>query len=119
MSEAERPRRVAVLSRSFSNHPTLRSELLGHFPDTRFNDSGRTLAGSELIAFVAGYDGVVAALERLDADALNRMTDLRVLSKYGVGLDNVDLRRHRVSVSAWAGPRGSTAAPLPNLRSDR
>ncbi len=79
MSEAERPRRVAVLSRSFSNHPTLRSELLGHFPDTRFNDSGRTLAGSELIAFVAGYDGVVAALERLDADALNRMTDLRVL----------------------------------------
>lgn len=91
MTNDGRPRRVAVLSRSFSNHSVLRSELLEHYPDARFNDSGRTLAGRELIEFVAGYDGVVVALERIDAEALTQMTDLRVLSKYGVGLDNVDL----------------------------
>lgn len=86
-----RPNRVAVLSRSFSNHPVLRAELQAHYPDAKFNESGRTLSGEELIAFVAGYDGVVVALEKIGRDVLSRMSYLRVLSKYGVGLDNIDL----------------------------
>lgn len=85
------PERIAVLSRSFSRHPILREELLARFPGTKFNDAGRSLAGEELLDFVAGYDGLIVALERMDARALSAMTSLKVLSKYGVGLDNVDL----------------------------
>lgn len=86
------PSRVAVLSRSFSRNPILRSELQHHFPHAKFNDTGRTLADEELIEFTSGYDGLVVALERMDAAALARMPDLKVLSKYGVGLDNLDLK---------------------------
>jgi D-3-phosphoglycerate dehydrogenase len=91
MSTSEKPKRVAVLSRSFSRHPILRAELQARYPDAKFNDAGRTLADDELAEFVAGFDGVVVALERLNAAMLARMPDLRILSKYGVGLDNVDL----------------------------
>jgi D-3-phosphoglycerate dehydrogenase len=85
------PRQVAVLSRSFSAHPQLRSELLARCPGARFNDSGRTLAGDDLLQFLAGSDAAVVALEKLDASTLARLPDLRIIGKYGVGLDNVDL----------------------------
>ena len=89
---APRPRRVAVLSRSFSAHPVLRAELSSLYPDATFNQTGRTLGGHELLDFVAGHDGVVVALEKLDAQTLAEMKDVRVIGKYGVGLDNVHLK---------------------------
>ena len=100
-----RPTRVAVLSRSFSRHPILRRELQALYPDATFNDTGRTLAGDELIGFLKGHDAGVVALERIDDSLLAALPDLRVLSKYGVGLDNVDLRaaaRRGVAVG-WTG----------------
>jgi D-3-phosphoglycerate dehydrogenase len=84
-------RKVAVLSRSFSEHETLRGELLARFPGTQFNETGRTLAGDELVEFLQGRDAIVVALEKIDAALLARLPDLRIISKYGVGLDNVDL----------------------------
>jgi D-3-phosphoglycerate dehydrogenase len=56
-----------------------------------FNDSGRTLAGRELIDFVAPHDAAIVALERIDEGVLSALPNLRILAKYGVGLDNVDL----------------------------
>lgn len=88
----DRPKRVAVLSRSFSAHPILRAELSAEYPDVTFNETGKTLAGDELLAFVAGHDGVIVALEKLDAEALAKMKGVTIISKYGVGLDNVDLK---------------------------
>ncbi|MBO1075795.1 phosphoglycerate dehydrogenase [Roseomonas marmotae] len=85
------PRSVAVLSRSFSKHPVLRAELQAKYPQALFNDTGRTLAGEELIAFLRGHDAAVVALEKIDDATLAALPDLRIISKYGVGLDNVDL----------------------------
>lgn len=83
--------RVVVTSRSFSRHPVLRRELLERFPLTTFNDEGRSLIGDELVAFLLGYERAMTALERLDAGVLAALPDLRVVSKYGVGLDMLDL----------------------------
>ncbi len=97
--------RVAVLSRSFSRHPVLRGELARLHPDAAFNDTGRTLAGDELITFLEGRDAAIVALERVDGAVFDGVPGLRILSKYGVGLDNVDLRaaaRHGVKVG-WSG----------------
>lgn len=85
-----RPRRVAVASRSFSRHPILREELVAAYPEATFNESGRSLAGDALVDFLAGHDGAVIALERVDEALLARLPDLRVIGKYGVGLDKID-----------------------------
>lgn len=85
------PTRIAVLSRSFSRHPILRAELQARYPEASFNDTGRTLAGEELLGFLAGHDGAIVALEKMDAATLAAATDLKIIGKYGVGLDNVDL----------------------------
>lgn len=90
-SESIKPISVGVLSRSFSRHPTLRAELQALYPDAVFNDSDQTLSGPALIDFMQPHDSVVVALEKIDADLLGALPGLRIISKYGVGLDNVDL----------------------------
>ncbi|NQV83521.1 MAG: phosphoglycerate dehydrogenase [Rhodospirillales bacterium] len=82
---------VAVTSRSFSRNPVLRDELLERYPNTTFNDDGLKLAGDELVAFLKGHDRAITALETLDAKVFAELPELKVLSKYGVGFDMIDL----------------------------
>ena len=99
------PDAVAVASRSFSRNPILRAELLERFPRSRFNDVGPTvLSGDALVEFLRGHSRAITGLDVLDAAAFAALPELRVVSKYGVGLDMIDLdaaRRHGVSVR-WA-----------------
>lgn len=82
---------IAVASRSFSRNAALRAELLARYPDAIFSDADHILAGDELIEFLRGHDRAIVGLERIDADVLARVPELRVISKYGVGLDAVDV----------------------------
>ena len=83
--------RVCVASRSFSRHPLLRQELLARYPASTFNDAGASLADDELIDFLKGHDKAVIALERIDAAVLDAVPGLKVIAKYGVGFDKIDL----------------------------
>jgi phosphoglycerate dehydrogenase-like enzyme len=97
--------RVAVCSKSFSKNPILRDELLKVYPGAKFNDAGRELQGAELVEFLLGFDRVVIGLEKLDSGIFAQLPDLKLISKYGVGLDSIDfpaLRKHGVKLS-WTG----------------
>ena len=83
--------RVTVLSRSFSRHPVLRAELLARYPDASFNDAGVSLAGAKLIDALRGHEKAIVALEPISADLLDAVPELRVIAKYGVGFDKIDL----------------------------
>jgi phosphoglycerate dehydrogenase-like enzyme len=110
------PDAVAVASRSFSRNPTLRQELLDRFPESRFNDAGPTvLTGDALVDFLRGYSHAITGLDVLDADVFRALPELRVVSKYGVGLDMIDLdaaRRHGVSVRWTPGVNRQAVAEL-------
>jgi phosphoglycerate dehydrogenase-like enzyme len=87
--------KVAVCSRSFSRHPTLRAELLARFKNVKFNESGRHLEGDSLVEFLQGHDKAITALERIDDYVLSRLPQLRCIGKYGVGLDMIDMAAMR------------------------
>lgn len=99
------PSSVAVTSRSFSRHPQLRAELEKRYQNVTFNDVGASLKGEELARFLAGHERAIVALERIDAKLLARLPDLKVLSKFGVGLDSIDLQAldRRGVLLAWTG----------------
>jgi D-3-phosphoglycerate dehydrogenase len=82
---------VGVCSRSFSANPVLRTELLARYGRVRFNDTGKTLSGDALVEFLAGCDKAITALEKIDEPVLARLPDLKVIGKYGVGLDMIDM----------------------------
>jgi D-3-phosphoglycerate dehydrogenase len=82
---------IAVASRSFSVHPVLRAELLERYSDVRFNDEGSSLSGQSLVAFAKGRRKLITALETIDEAVLSGLPELEVISKYGVGIDMIDL----------------------------
>lgn len=55
------------------------------------NPYGRTLTAEEAAESIADVDGLIAGTEPLTADVLARARRLKVISRCGVGLDNVDL----------------------------
>ena len=97
---------VAVTSHSFSKNPALRRELLARYPRVSFNETGLPLMRrDDLIAMLRGHERAITGLEVLDAAVFDAVPELRVVSKYGVGLDMIDFaaaRRHGVSVR-WTG----------------
>ena len=82
---------VAIASRSFSKHPILRDEVLKRYPDAKFNNEGLSLNGKSLVSFLQGYEKAITALETIDEKLLSELPELKVIGKYGVGLDMLDL----------------------------
>jgi len=83
--------KVVVCSRSFSKNKILRNELLSKYQYVTFNDEGLKLNGDSLIKFLNGHDKAITALERVDDYILSKLPSLKVISKYGVGLDMIDM----------------------------
>jgi D-3-phosphoglycerate dehydrogenase len=83
--------KIAVCSRSFSANEILRSELLSKYENVTFNDKGVSLGGDSLVEFLKGHDKAITALEKIDDYVLSHLPQLKVIGKYGVGLDMIDL----------------------------
>ncbi len=58
--------------------------------DLVFNPYGRPLAGKELKELLHDCDGYIAGVDKIDAEALSDCPKLKVISRYGVGVDGVD-----------------------------
>ncbi len=86
-----REARVAVAALSFLRNDTLRAELAARYPHVTFGDATAPLAGESLIALLRGHDRAIVGLERVDGRLLDQLPELRVISKYGVGLDGIDV----------------------------
>ena len=55
------------------------------------NPYGRKLNKQEVISLSRGVQGIVAGTENLDRNVLLKLPGLKVISRCGVGLDNIDL----------------------------
>ena len=97
--------KIAVCSRSFSKNSSLCEELSRKYQNVSFNNTGTTLKGERLVEFLRGHTIAIVALERIDESLLSALPELKVISKYGVGLDMIDMeamRRHGKKLG-WKG----------------
>lgn len=86
------PNRVLVTPTTFGrSDPALKQALLEAVPDAVFNQLGRPLKSAEVRALLPGCDGYIAGLDVIDRAALEGADRLKVIARYGVGVDNVDL----------------------------
>ncbi len=83
--------KIAVSSKSFSKNQTLINELKTLTPHVKLNHATKKLTDDELVEFLSDVDGVILALEELNKEVIDKLPNLKVVSKFGVGLDNVDV----------------------------
>ena len=93
--------KIVVCSRSFSKNETLRSILVNNYKYVKFNDEGSSLEGDNLSIFLEGQNKAIVGLEKIDAKLLSSLPELKVISKYGVGTDSLDLmamQKHKIKL---------------------
>jgi len=96
---------IAVTSPSFSKNETLQKEIYSHFPNAKLNLEGKRFNQDELIEYIKDADGVIVGLEPINQEVLDSCPNLKIISKYGVGLNNIDLDacKERDIAIGWRG----------------
>ena len=66
------------------------------------NPVGGILNKDQMIEHTKDIDGIILGIDPMDADVLDTASQLKVISKYGVGTDNIDLeycKKHGIEVT--------------------
>ena len=107
--------KIAITSRSFSANKYLVDELRSRYTNITLNNSGKTLVGADLLEFLDGQNKVIVGLENFDKNLIDQLPELKVISKFGVGLNNIDLKsmkEHSISLGFQPGTNKQSVAEL-------
>jgi len=108
--------RVLVTPTSYANHdPTLRTKLEAEVGEVVYNTTGKPLSSSQLQELVRGFDGFIAGVDAIDRAVIDAADRLRVISRYGVGVDNVDLAAAREKGIVVTNTPGANSASVAEL----
>ncbi|MEI6288928.1 MAG: phosphoglycerate dehydrogenase [Chloroflexota bacterium] len=102
--------RVLVTPTSYGkNDARLKTELEAQVGEVIYNPTGKPLSSKDVASLIKGVDGYIAGLDVIDEEALKNADKLKVISRYGVGVDSVDLKA--------AAARGITVTNTPGANS--
>lgn len=105
-------RKIAITTSSFSkydNHPLNILREKGF--EMILNPYGRKLNKAEIVELCKNVVGIIAGTEPLDASVLKELPHLKIISRCGTGLDNVDLdAAEQLDIKVFNTPDGPTLA---------
>lgn len=86
------------------------------FAEVIYNDLGVPLKGEEILTRLEGCDAYIAGLDYIDAEVIEKMPKcVKVISRYGVGVDRVDLaaaRKRGIPVTNTPGANSTAVCEL-------
>jgi D-3-phosphoglycerate dehydrogenase len=83
--------KVVVTPPAFCKSEHLKSILSSLFPNTVYSEKNNYLSESELIGFLKDADAAIIGRDSITKATLEALPQLKIISKYGVGLDNLDI----------------------------
>ncbi len=90
--------------------------LLEEHAETSYNELGRPLQGDEIISRLNGADAYLAGLDYITADVVEKMPDsVKVISRYGTGVDRVDIsacEKRSIAVTNTPGANATAVCEL-------
>ena len=85
--------RVLVTPTSYAKYdPTLKTRLEEEVGEVIYNPSNHPLPVELLIDLIQDVDGYIAGLDEVTNDVLAIANKLKVIARYGVGVDNINLK---------------------------
>ena len=106
---------VGVASRSFSKNTFLVRKLRNLYSSIILNETGKTLEGEDLINFLKPASKAIIGIEAMPDSILSELPNLTVISKYGVGLNNLDLellKNYKIKLGFTPGVNKQSVAEL-------
>lgn len=76
---------------NYSNEDLIEKLKVNNF-EVDVNDQGRKYTSNEMLSIIDKYDGVIAGTEPYNERILNRAKKLKIISRLGIGTDNIDLK---------------------------
>jgi len=108
--------KVLVTPTSYAkNDPALRTTLDAAVGEVIYNTTGRPLSAEELMPLLVNLDGYIAGLDAITGEVIEVASELKVIARYGVGVDAVDLkaaRQHGIIVTNTPGANSASVAEL-------
>lgn len=97
--------KVKVSNVAFSKNSYLVGKLFAEFPDAIINEKGARMSNEELVGYFSDADAAIVGLEAINAELLDKLPQLKMIAKFGVGLDNIDLEacKQRNITVGWTG----------------
>lgn len=107
---------VLVTPTSYArNDPNLRSDLEAKVGVVIYNTTGRPLSFQELLEKSKECDGYIAGLDDINREVIEAADRLKVIARYGVGVDNVDLEAAREKGIVVTNTPGANSASVAEL----
>jgi phosphoglycerate dehydrogenase-like enzyme len=107
---------VLVTATSYGrSDPRLKTELETAVARVTYNTTGKPLTSAQLQALLPDVDGFIAGLDEIDAAAIAAAPCLRVIARYGVGVNNVDLAAARAQGVVVTNTPGANSASVAEL----
>lgn len=108
--------RVLVTPNSFGKHnQALKQELEALVGEVVFNTTGKPLSSAQVQSLLPGIDGYIAGLDQIDAQALQSADSLKVIVRYGTGVDQIDLHTASAKGIIVSNTPGANAASVAEL----
>ena len=108
--------RILVTPTSFArNDSSLRAELEATVGEVVYNNTGHSLSSAEVVGIIAGFDGYIAGLDTIDRKVIDAADRLKVIARYGVGVDNIDLEAARAKGIIVTNTPGVNSASVAEL----
>lgn len=116
MSDHFKHHRVLVTPTSYGkNEPALKTQLEAEVGEVVYNTTGRPLSVEELVVLIPEVDGYIAGLDPINRHVIEAAERLKVIARYGVGVDAVDLeaaRQRGIIVTNTPGANSGSVAEL-------
>lgn len=87
--------KVLTTTSSFGKADSKPLDVLKEKCDVMLNPYKRKVTAKEFVELTEGMDGVIAGVENITREALEKRPDLKVISRCGVGMDSVDIEACR------------------------
>jgi D-3-phosphoglycerate dehydrogenase len=107
--------KILVTPTSFNKSSAVMDRLRAFAGEIVFNETGKPLSGRLLMELVKDCDGYIAGLDYITAEVIESGKKLKVISRYGVGYDRVDLdaaAKKNIVVTNTPGSNSNAVADL-------
>tara|TARA_B100000700_G_scaffold50913_1_gene54153 strand:- start:106 stop:393 length:288 start_codon:yes stop_codon:yes gene_type:complete len=81
--------KIFVIEPMFSTNIILKKELTRYFKNIDFNY--KKISKTNLLKRIENAEGVILGLQPFDKEVISIAKKLKIIAKFGVGMDNVDI----------------------------